>query len=62
MKTKVFLDEYDVRRIVAKHYNVEPKNVDVHLSISMEGYGMNEHEVPKMEIIVVTGEETKEIK
>lgn len=57
MKTKVFLDKYDVQRIVAKHYNVEPKQVDVHLFTATEGYGMDEHNVADVEIIVTTGEE-----
>ncbi|MBR4164350.1 MAG: hypothetical protein IKR11_12575 [Solobacterium sp.] len=56
MKAKVFLDKYDVQRIVAKHYNVDPKNVDVHLFIATECYGMDEHDAAAMEIIVTTGE------
>ena len=57
MKTKVFLDKYDVQRIIAKHYNVDPKNVDVHLFITTEGYGMDEHNAADVEVIVTTGAE-----
>lgn len=57
MKTKIFLDKYDVQQIVAKHYNVDPKNVDVHLFIATEGYGMGEHDAADVEVIVTTGTE-----
>lgn len=57
MKTKVFLDKYDLQRIVAQHYNVVPKNVDVHLFIAAEGYGTDEHDAADVEVIVTTGEE-----
>ena len=60
MKTKVFLDKYDIQRIIAKHYNVEPKFVDMHLFIATEGYGMDEHDAPTIEAIVTTGEEIQE--
>ena len=57
MKTKVCLDKYDVQRIVAKHYNVDPKSVDMHLFITMVGYGMDEHEEASIEVVVTTDEE-----
>ena len=59
MKTKVFLDKYDVQRIVARNYNVDPKNVDVHLFIATEGYGMDEHDAADVEVIVTTGTEVQ---
>ena len=62
MKTKVFLDKYDVQRIIAKHYNVDTKNVDVNLFIATEGYGMGEHDVADVEVIVTTGAEVNTLK
>jgi len=62
MKTKVFLDKYDVQQIVAKHYNVEPKSVDMHLFMETVGYGLGEHDEPSIEVVVTTGEETSDDK
>ena len=60
MKTKVFLDKRDVQLIVAKHYNVQPNNVDVHLFITMEGYGMEAHDAAAMEVTVTTDDGIEE--
>ena len=60
MKTKVFLDKRDVQLIIAKQYNVEPNNVDVHLFIETQGYGMNEHDAAAMEVIVTSDDGIKE--
>ena len=60
MKTKVFLDKHDIQRIIAKHYNVEQQKVDMHLFITTEGYGMDEHDAPAIEAIVTTGGEIQE--
>lgn len=55
MKNVMYLDRYDIARIIAKHFNVDPKEVDVHPYIDTEGVGPNEHQVANIEIIIATG-------
>lgn len=56
MKTTVTLDKRDVQIIIADHFKVDPKNVDVHLFITTEGYGMGEHDVASMNVAVTTND------
>ena len=57
MKTKIYLDKYDIQKIVAKHFNVDSKQVDVHLFTTIEGYGMDEHTAADIEVILTTEHE-----
>ena len=60
MKTTVTLDKRDVQIIIANHFKVDPKNVDVNLFITTEGYGMGEHNAASMDVTVTTNDGTTE--
>lgn len=52
MKTTRILEEEDVKKIIAEKFGVEPKYVEVKIYKVSKGYGMDEHDEPKLEIVV----------
>ena len=46
MRTITHLDEDDIRRIIAKHFEVQTKDVTIDCYMETFGYGPNEHEEP----------------
>ena len=52
MKRVILLDEEDICSIIATEYGVETKKVTLNTYTEWEGYGVNEHEVVKVEVRV----------
>ncbi len=48
------LDENDIRKIIAKYFDVNENKVNISYYEDCEGYGTNEHYVPKVECEVET--------
>ena len=44
MKTIIELKGPDIEKILAKHFGVDEKDVEVEVGYEYRGYGMNEHE------------------
>ena len=58
MYTKTILTPLDVRKLVAKHFEVDESKVWVHCFTDTVGYGTGEHQEPRFEIVItVTSEE-----
>ena len=52
MYTKVILTPKDIRKMVAKKFEVEEKDVWVHCFTDTVGYGMGEHQEPTFEVMI----------
>lgn len=52
MKKKIILDYGDVEQIIADSFGVDVSNVDIDLYTEIEGYGLNEQHVPRIEVTV----------
>ena len=52
MKKQVVLTSGDIEQIIANSFNVSTDNVDSQCFTGWEGYGPNEHQVPKVKATV----------
>lgn len=52
MKKQVVLTSGDIEQIIANSFNVSTDNVDLQCFTEWEGYGPNEHQVPKVKATV----------
>lgn len=43
MKQTIELDEYDIKQIIAEHFDTDEKNVSVFVTEKMSGYGQGEY-------------------
>ena len=59
MKTIVELTSADMAEIIAKHFGVSTDDVTITPHIAIEGFGMMEHEVTKVECKVEINKEVR---
>lgn len=52
MKKQVILTFSDIRQIIANSFNVSTDKVDLECFTESEGYGLTEHEVPRVKATV----------
>ena len=52
MKVVTYLDESDIRSIIAKHFEVNMKDVQISCKMETIGYGPSEHEIPVVDAVV----------
>ena len=52
MKKQVILTSDDIKQIIANSFNVSTDSVDLQCFTEWEGYGTNEHQVPRVKATV----------
>ena len=59
MRQLIQFGEKEIKSIIANHYNVSEDKVNIHVNLDTEGYGLNEHFVPVIEVEVETYNDVK---
>ena len=59
MRQLIQFGEKEIKSIIANHYNVNEDKVNIHVNLDTEGYGLNEHFVPVIEVEVETYNDVK---
>lgn len=56
MRKQIFLNKKEIEETIAEKFGVNPRNVQVSITDTCEGYGMNEHYVKTVEAVVTCQE------
>ena len=56
MRKEIYLSKKDIEQIIAEKFEENPKNVQISVTDTCEGYGMNEHYVKTVEAVVTCQE------
>ena len=59
MRHLIQFGEKEIKSIIANHYNVSKDKVNIHVNLNTEGYGLDEHFVPVIEVEVETYNDVK---